>query len=401
MDYKSNSEGQRLQIKWKNAEQVIYELATKTFLQDWCFLNPKFSDGKELCDLLIVFEDTVIIWQIKDLKIDESWQYKKQEKEKNIKQLWWAKRRLFELQSKISLINNKRGQFMFDPTTIKKIYLISALVWEGEYFWSFMEEIKSHQVHVFNRRFIEIALNELDTINDFINYLQSKEEFLTKKRQIIINGWEEELLAPYLHNNRSFSELDSADMIILDEGMRKGLANKPEYIAKKKEDEISYFWDFLIDKTHQWWDQYELVARELARASRFERRYLSKAFIEGNINADKDNMHDTYRRFISMYNKWVTYCFLYQDRKDNNARKNTLINLCSVARMEFDTPKIIGIATEQHNIHSWWSHDFLLMNIPTLSDKEIKDLKILKNELNILQTPQQKSIREDEYPILN
>gem|GEM_PF-6792660 len=39
------------------------------------------------------------------------------------------------------------------------------------------------------------------------------------------------------------------------------------------------------------------------------------------------------------------------------------------------------------------------MDIPTLSDKEIKKLKILKNELNILQNPQQRIIHEDEYPI--
>gem|GEM_PF-5438422 len=40
-------------------------------------------------------------------------------------------------------------------------------------------------------------------------------------------------------------------MIILEEGVRKGLTKKPDYIAKKKKDEISYFWDYLIEKTHQ------------------------------------------------------------------------------------------------------------------------------------------------------
>lgn len=398
MELKNQSLWDRLRIKWHNAEQVIYELAAKTFLQDWCFLNPKFSNGtKELCDLLVIFEDTVIIRQIKDLKLDEKWQYKRQEKEKNIRQLWWAKRTLLSQQSQITLTNDRRGKVIFDPTTIKNVYLISALVGEGEYFFSFMEEIKSHQIHVFNHKFIEIILNELDTISDFCHYLKAKEDFLNTEKKIIISGWEEELLAPYIHNNRSFSEFDSADMIILEEGVRKGLTKKPDYIAKKKKDEISYFWDYLIEKTHQWWSQYELVACELARSSRFERRLLSKIFIEGSMNADKDNIHDTYPRFIQ--HNWVTYCFLYQDRRDNNARENTLINLCSVARMEFDNPKVIGIATEQHNIDIWWPYDFLLMDIPTLSDKEIKKLKILKNELNILQNPQQRIIHEDEYPI--
>ena len=64
-------------IKGKKAETVVHELATKSFLIDWCFLNPKLPNGKELCDLLIVFDDIAIIWQIKDLKLDKSGKYKK------------------------------------------------------------------------------------------------------------------------------------------------------------------------------------------------------------------------------------------------------------------------------------------------------------------------------------
>lgn len=394
MNSQYNSEWHRLQIKWKNAEQVIYELATKTFLQDWCFLNPKFPDGKELCDLLIVFEKNVIIWQVKDLKLDDNWQYKKQDKEKNVKQLWWAKRRLFESQSTIILSNDRREPFVFDPKTVESIYLISALVGGGESFGSFMEEIKSHPVHIFNRQFIEIILDSLDTISDFIHYLQSKEIFLTKDRQVIINGWEEELLGPYLHNNRSFSEFDLADLIILEKWMREKIIQKPEYIAKKEEDKISYFWDNLIDKTHQWGNEYELVARELASMSRFERRLLSKAFVEGNINASKDKTYNKYRRFIPMLEKWITYCFLYQNNIES--RQNMLMMLCYVARIEFNTPKVIGIATTQHTPN--WSHDFLLMNIPELSNETIQKIKKIKIELNILSNPKQRNIYEEEYP---
>gem|GEM_PF-6220030 len=59
---------------------------------------------------------------------------------------------------------------------------------EGEYFFSFMEEIKSHQIHVFNHKFIEIILNELDTISDFCHYLKAKEDFLNTEKKIIISG---------------------------------------------------------------------------------------------------------------------------------------------------------------------------------------------------------------------
>jgi len=38
---------------------------------DWCYPNPKLPDGKELCDLLVVFDDKAIICQIKNLKLKE------------------------------------------------------------------------------------------------------------------------------------------------------------------------------------------------------------------------------------------------------------------------------------------------------------------------------------------
>ncbi len=62
------------QIKGKNAEKVVHDLAEKTFLTDWCFPNPKLQNGKELCDLLVVFDNIAIIWQIKDLKFNRNFQ---------------------------------------------------------------------------------------------------------------------------------------------------------------------------------------------------------------------------------------------------------------------------------------------------------------------------------------
>jgi hypothetical protein len=34
--------------KGATAEKVIYQLATRTFFTDWCYPNPKKSDGDEL-----------------------------------------------------------------------------------------------------------------------------------------------------------------------------------------------------------------------------------------------------------------------------------------------------------------------------------------------------------------
>jgi hypothetical protein len=68
--------------------------------------------------LLVVFDDTALIWQIKDLKTDEEGHYKKAEVEKNLRQLGGARRTLFDLKAPIVLSNPRRGSERFDPTTI-------------------------------------------------------------------------------------------------------------------------------------------------------------------------------------------------------------------------------------------------------------------------------------------
>jgi len=149
------------QLKGKNAEEYVYSLATNTFLVDWCYLNPKLPDGNELCDLLVVFGDIAIIWQLKDLKLDKNGFHKKSEVEKNLRQLSGVKRQLFDLKTKVELENPRRRKEVFNANEIKEIYLISGFLGESQQMFSFVEEIKNHQVHVFDKEFTEIVLNEL------------------------------------------------------------------------------------------------------------------------------------------------------------------------------------------------------------------------------------------------
>ena len=137
------------QLKGTTAEKIVHYLATKTFLIDWYFLNPKLPNGKELCDLLVVFDDAAIIWQIKDLKLDKNNNYKKTEVNKNLRQLAGARRQLFELKTPILMKNIRRSKEIFDSSKIKYIFLISVLLGEGEDIFQFIEEIKNNKVHVF------------------------------------------------------------------------------------------------------------------------------------------------------------------------------------------------------------------------------------------------------------
>jgi hypothetical protein len=176
------------ELKGKNAENLVYNLAQKSFLTDWCFINPKWEDGKELCDLLVVFDDKVIIWQIKDLKRGEDGKYNQSEVQKNLRQLLGAKRKLFDLSKPIELENVRRGKEIFNNKSVKEVYLISALVGEGEDYYEFVEKIKDKIIHVLDKKGIEILLNELDTISDFIGYLKEKERFFSFEIKMDLSG---------------------------------------------------------------------------------------------------------------------------------------------------------------------------------------------------------------------
>ena len=381
--------------KGKNAENIVHDLAQKTFLIDWCYLNPLRPDGKELCDLLVVFDDIVIIFQIKDLKLDSNGRYKKPEVEKNLKQLSGAKRALFDLKTPIELSNTRRRE-KFNPHEINRIYLISVLMGEGEEDFSFIEEFKNSTIHVFTRDFTQIIMNELDTINDFQRYLEQKEKLIQNDKRILIDGGEEELLVYYIRNGKSFSEFDRANLIFIESGSWLDFINSDSYKKKKEADEISYLWDEIIDRNHEGSNEYEKVARELARVDRFNRRFLSKTLIDAHVRA-RNSQGNIFRRCLPHDN--VTYCFLFMDNDtDFEIRRKSLECICWVARKEFNrNKKVIGIATEKimELLHSY---DFALLEIPELTEQQNNEIEIIQKGMNIFVNPDKGIITESEYP---
>jgi len=385
-------------LKGKTAEQLVQELALKTFLTDWCYLNPILPNGKELCDLLVVFDDIAIIWQIKDLKLNKQGKYKKSEVAKNLRQLSGAHRQLFQLKTPIELNNPRRGEEPFTPESIKGIYLISVLLGKGEDTLSPLEDLKDSFVHVFDRDFTQIILNELDTISDFTDYLKAKEALLKQKNKFVILGGEEELLAAYLIENRSFENLEKASNVLITQGLWEDFINSQEYVRKKKEDEISYAWDSIINIIHTTSPKYEEVARELARPNRFDRRILSKTYYEARMTADSDNTRPIFRRMATL-NKF-TYCFLFADDKivTRKHRKDMLRWICYIARGTFKDNKIvIGIATEK-KAQPTYSYDFALLDIPEWTAENQREMEEFQQKTKVFLNPNTRVITESEYP---
>jgi len=386
-----------LQLKGKTAEAVVHQLAEKTFLTDWCFANPLLPDGKELCDLLVVFDTIAIIFQVKDLKLDESGKYKQAEVEKNLRQLAGARRQLFGLRTPIELTNPRRHPFKFDPTSIKEIFLVSILMGEEESFSSVAEEFKKHTVHIFSRNFTSIVMKELDTICDFCAYLRVKQELLRGKRLLFISGGEEELLGSYLLNGRTFGTLSDADSIFVEEGFWEELQRRPEFLAKKGADEISYRWDEMINETHTTGSpEYELIAREMARASRFLRRSLAKAFVEAQALSQGYKGGQVFRRVIPA--DGITYCFLFDDRENRETKRKALKHLGYVSRGKYPAnKKVLGIATGK-TIHPNPAYEFLLFEKEEWTERDQKTMVELQAVSGLLTNVNEQRVSEEEYP---
>lgn len=384
-------------LKGGKAESILHELAEKTFLTDWCYPNPFLPNGKELCDLLVVFDDAAIIWQLKNTKLDSNGSLKESDIQKNQRQLLGACRQLFEFKTNITLTNPRRGSETFNPSDIKHVHLISAFFGDKPSIIRSRKKVKKYFIHTFTKGFTEIVLNELDTVSDFQRYLRDREQLSNAGTGLVVIGGEEEILAYYLKNNRCFDEFKNRDFVVLEDGIWEDLKRNPQYQAKKQADEVSYLWDAIIDRSHEGDShQYELIARELARHDRFGTRILGKAFLEAHIIAHKRGK--TFRRFMIMKEQDVVYCFLFQeDPEPRENRKAHLTNMCHVARSKQKDKKIIGIATEV-KIRSTCSYDFALFKVHKWTEKDQKVLEEIQANTDILKNPGKRLVHEDEYP---
>lgn len=375
------------------AEAIIHSLATSTFFTDWCYANPKKPDGNELCDLLVVFDDTAIIWQVKHLKVDAHGKYKSAEVERNLRQLVGARRALFDLKTPIMLSNPRRGKELFDASTIKHVHLISVVMGEGNHPTSMMPLVKGRRIHAFTREFADILLHELDTVSDFCRYLRAKDGIDISKR-IVIRGGEENLLGKYIELGRNFDWMANYDTIYIDDTIWPKIETMPQYIEKKKMDAISRGWDSIIERAHEGSSRYERVARELARPDRYMRRILATSFYEA-YSTFMASDGELFRRQTCLLD--TAYCFLITDNVDHPSIRNQkmLSAMCFVSRgLNPSIQRVLGIATTKANK----GYDFCFLEMPNwTTDDEMLKLRI-QDEYGIFKSPVITETSDDEYP---
>jgi hypothetical protein len=393
------------------SEEYVTSLCKRTFLSLWSYPNPRGKDArKELCDILIICDPDVIIFSVKEVQVKDSG---------NVSRDWkrWLRRSIDESVKQIcgaeSWINKsanivtKDGEITLPIPNVssRKMHRVAVALGRGEKWPLYFGDFGKGFVHVFDEISLDIVMNELDTITDFVKYLRDIEAFITKDIKITLNGGEEDLLALYLTNGRIFP--DKFNSLYLDDNLWKGFIEHPEYQAKKEADKGSYIWDRLIEiisadlqagnlDVGNSLTDVELTLRIMARENRFSRRVLGKSFLEFMDFAQHKNV----RSRICQSPSYLPYVFLAcKHEEDRNIRRKELVARCFVARGIYsDQNTVVGIATEKYESGQGFSLDVCLFSQDTWSTEDKNLMESLQTEWGYFRKPNMTYAYEDEYP---
>jgi len=454
-------------------------VARRAFLSLWSHSNVYTDegrsngkgDGKELCDLLVVFGDHVILFSDKHCEfkphadIEVAWaRWYRRAVEKSVRQLLGAEGFLKNHPGRLFLDKGCTQPLPLDlPSPERaKYHLVAATRgshaaavehWHGHSSGSFILdnsiEGDAHHGHPFHigwpagrQRFIhvldemalDVVLDELDTVPDFIDYLEKKEVLLTTPGVVVSTSGEEDLVAQYLMTLRdgahAFRNIPAAfDYVLFPEGEWTEYEKSPQRISKKVADSDSRRWDALIEMQSGFirsgaalnpisglpsefvsphYNDHERIVRTLADETRLSRRVLEKHLKHAL------SINERGRRFAriaeSPWRPGRFYVFLTipkppEDTYDDYraARFESLFTYCHGLKTRFPTAtEVIGITSEPIPLEGS-SQDFLFVDMGNepLSREVSAALKEALDEAEILQDSTMKLTRrktEPEFP---
>ena len=410
-------------------EKLLSTLCDSTFLKLWSYANPCKDDGKELCDLIALFEDHLFIFFDRESLIFETsnkdtlliWQrWKKKAIEDQIDNLKGAEKYI-KSGKPIYLDAKKKTPFPLNvPLERLKIHKIIVAHGAHEACKNFSEDNmsgslavsygelednlpfpfcihldKNNPIHVFDSCNLEIVLKELDTFYDFISYIKAKETAIKELKGFMYSG-EEELLAYYfLHfdeeTNLHFikGKKVTHNGIFIAQGFWGKFIQSEQYRRKKAEDQVSYLWDDLIQRTCQNALDGTLITEtdffkgpsaicEMAKEPRFVRRALSKRMAEA-IREFPEN-GGSFRMISYMPSfyerKACVFLQLYKDKIENydeyrKVRQGMLEIACGATKNKFThLNKIIGIAIDAPKHSKQNSEDFVLLDCENWTEEQ-------------------------------
>jgi hypothetical protein len=280
------------------SERVLTRLARRAFLSMWSYANVFTDegrsrgkgDGKELCDLLVVFGNNVLLFSDKDceykgdVKVEVAWpRWYKRAIVKSASQLLGAEKFIKRFGDRVFVDKNCQTRLPVTlPDPAEARYFLIAVTrgghgaakrfYGGRSSGSLMLDTTLHgddhltkpfrlgfplagrrYVHVFDEMTVDILLQELDTVPDLVAYLACKEAYLCREEVLVTAAGEEDLLAQYMcHTDEDGKHMlpkvpPGTGGLALLEGDWDFYKVSPQRAAKREADSGSYMWDALIE----------------------------------------------------------------------------------------------------------------------------------------------------------
>lgn len=397
------------------SEQYVYDISKKTFLSLWSYINPQGKrPGKELCDILIVFGPIVIVVSVKDYRLgksgDEQVNYKRwirNSVDESIKQINGAVRFL----KRTTHVVDKNGEKGLDlpELQLRKFYRIAvAFGNERKNPMPLSHFEKDSFTHIYDEQSFQLVLQTLDTINDFVHYIEGKEEFLRKSTTLVFRG-EENLLAYYLFNNRKFP--DCSDFQIIADDLWSEYCENDAIKRKLAEDQVSYVWDHLIESIvsgrfdDKSWigpglNESEQAIRKLASENRVYRRILGSA-LSDFIDASKEKTLSA-RSILSPSGTAYVF-FTYEKDSTLESRGLELKDRCIAIIPNFESASCvvgIGLNRQGEKPDVGYSTTLVIINRKggVWPSFILEEARLLRKEKGYFRNPSQQHLHEDEYP---
>ncbi len=452
-----------MSVGFNESEKYLKAVCTRTFLSLYSYLNVfrLRKPASELCDLLVVVGDDILIFSDKKCTYGNSndhqlnWKrwFKKAVLE-SAKQLWGAENWIKQYPTQIYLDPKCSTKFpipvFISPKTKFHLILVahgtleaSVATLGGTGSLIIDTDLKSSDdhtkpfvigdisndktfIHILDDVSFELLLGNLDTITDFVSYITKREKFLRSGFRILAMG-EEELLADYLqtistrgdHDFTYPAANDKVTGVFFQEGSWEAFQSSPQRIRQQEADRVSYFWDELIEQFSEHaingtqhyvseggFHDAERAIRFMAQESRFARRFLSNSFLDALTKTSGDQQ--LFRVMDPQAGTGIYYVFgalphhnpefaTYDDYRAY--RLELLESYCLVLRLiRPDAQFVVGITMESGSDFSRRAEDLICFDCSSWSDELQKDIEQLQAETGILTRYTRTEYSYKEYP---
>lgn len=363
----------------EEGEDFVEWVCHAPFGKDFLFRGQKYRDGSnneiELCDLLLLLDDTAVLMEVKTAdrekrpnRTDEEWSD-------------WANARLKKALSQIergvkairgglvkTIENERQGEVPIDATKIKQFYGIAIVDHPqlDKFGKGPIIDVGDIPVCVLTTTHAELTdlLTELSTPGDLIDYLEAREAFFQKN--MLMGNTELDLLAFYKGDPDEFRRhIAEKDIIMVGDGCWEEFSKLDIRQRRDEMNEPSKLVDKIINILHEAQHAklphidernaallntidpqkaYIVFANELAKIRRVVRRVVGEKLIDKSNRCVQQKL-DRWFAIRNVTSSGPSFVFMVSvsSRED---RLKMLDMVTKAAVLKYNWNRVVGIATE-------------------------------------------------------